>query len=106
MMIGQANEADRPKVLFSFHRLLSFVNLKRQRIHNFTHQESGVEYVFDAIDEQAIKGYMTAQGRGVKPNDIIVMIQNSHPQRYRVETIEYYASPADMWVALLTREDV
>lgn len=88
---------------FDFLNLLSAVFSRRNRIYDYTAQVCGSEYAFEVTDCGS-KAYMTGQRRGVKQGDSIVIKQGSLPSRYRVEQIEYYASPSDMWVAVLIRE--
>jgi MioC protein len=99
MTIGQAKQT---QALQSWN-LLTTVPLKKIRIHDFTNAVCGSEYVFETIDAQGNNGYMTAQCRGVKLGDTIVIQPGVSPERYRVEQIEYYSSPADMWIALLVK---
>ncbi|XGV94520.1 MAG: hypothetical protein ACAF41_17410 [Leptolyngbya sp. BL-A-14] len=47
------------------------------------------------------KAYMTGQGKGIKPNDYILLKFKSRPQRYQVKMIDYYSNPPDLWIALL-----
>lgn len=102
MTIGQAKQAQAAQTLPAWN-LFDTVSLKKARIHDFTNAVCGSEYVFETIDAQGSKGYMTAQSRGVKLGDTIVIEPGNSPERYRVEQIEYYSSPADMWIALLVK---
>lgn len=81
-----------------------FTSVNKRKNHNYTHYESGIDYVFEAIDASGAKGYMTGQGKGVKQGDGITLKQDNQQIRYQVERIDYYASPSDMWIALLVRE--
>ncbi len=47
---------------------------------------------------------MTAYGRGIKRGDLILLLHRKEKIRYRIEQIDYYASPSDLWVALLVRD--
>ncbi|MBW4471950.1 MAG: hypothetical protein KME45_16310 [Stenomitos rutilans HA7619-LM2] len=44
---------------------------------------------------------MTGQGKGIKPNDYILLQLESISRCYQVEVIDYYSQPSDMWIALL-----
>lgn len=81
-------------------------SMKRQKTHHYERYENGVDYVFEAIDPGGAKGYMTGQGRGIQSGDILTLRQNNQLISYQVETIDYYASPDDMWVALLVKIQV
>lgn len=69
----------------------------KPRTHNFTHQVEGVNYVLEAID--AGRTQMTAYGKGIKRGDCIILTQDK--RRYRVEAIDYYADPPNLWTAVL-----
>jgi hypothetical protein len=82
---------------------VQFVFSKRSRTHDLTDCELDSEYVFEAID-QGDRGYVTAQVRGVRPDDYILLRPNGKQTVcYQVETIEYYACPSDMWMARLRK---
>ncbi|WP_331280993.1 hypothetical protein [Fischerella sp. PCC 9605] len=46
---------------------------------------------------------MTAQRRGIKRGDWIILRDDRYSYRYQVEEIDYYAEPPDMWIALLNQ---
>jgi hypothetical protein len=81
----------------------SFGFLRRPAVHDYTTSENGVDYVLEAIAPAATKFYMTAQRKGIKPGHIIILKQEEDAVHYRVEKLDYYATPADMWIAVLTR---
>jgi len=87
--------------LFKFLKLVgvfSFTFLRRKRTHDYTHRELGLEYLFEAAEAKA---YMTGQGRGVRQGDHLLLKKGESVERYRIEEINYYASPPDMWMASL-----
>jgi hypothetical protein len=93
-----------PSVIF-----LSLINftLNKLRYHksqtyDYTECVGGYDYVFEPIDNLA-KGYMTAQCRGIKRGDYIILRNGSTFQHYQVSEIEYYSEPSDMWIAVLTQ---
>lgn len=47
---------------------------------------------------------MTAYGRGIKRGDLILLLYGKEKRRYRIEQIDYYANPSDLWIALLVRD--
>ncbi|MEH2057780.1 MAG: hypothetical protein V7K97_16785 [Nostoc sp.] len=91
---------------FSFLNKLNLIispikELKRQKkIHDYSQQVSGSDYVFESINEGMI-GYMTGVGKGIKPCDRIILRQGCESYQYQVEEIDYYSDPSDMWIALL-----
>jgi hypothetical protein len=75
-----------------------FSSSPKPRTHNFTHQVEGVNYVLEAVDGNKVQ--MTGYGKGIKCGDYIILAKNKI--LYRVEEIDYYASPMDLWTALLS----
>ncbi|MFB2878037.1 hypothetical protein [Floridanema aerugineum] len=69
----------------------------KPRTHNFTKQKMSVNYEFEEIDGR--RGQMTGYGKGINVKDYIILTKQGI--RYRVEAIEYYSEPADLWTALL-----
>lgn len=69
----------------------------KPRTHNFTKQIQSVNYEFEQIDGR--RSQMTGYGRGINVKDYIILSKEGI--RYRVEAIDYYADPANMWTALL-----
>ncbi|MEH2062607.1 MAG: hypothetical protein V7K50_10040 [Nostoc sp.] len=72
----------------------------KKKIHDYSQQVSGSDYVFERINEGMI-GYMTGVGKGIKPCDRIILRQGCESYQYQVEEIDYYSDPSDMWIALL-----
>ena len=73
--------------------------------YDFTQQEPGYDYILEVADEDSEhKGfYMTGQGIGIKPGDHIILQDGPDNVRYRVESIDYYLDPPDMWLAFLVK---
>ncbi|KOP22749.1 hypothetical protein AMR41_30235 [Hapalosiphon sp. MRB220] len=82
--------------------ILTTPTLQKHKIHDFRGFICGRDYVFEPTDGLK-KGYMTAQCRGVKRGDWIILENNSCFYRYQVEEIDYYSEPSDMWIALLNQ---
>ncbi|AKG24485.1 hypothetical protein [Calothrix sp. 336/3] len=85
--------------------LASLVNLatsqarqRKTKVYDCTEFVCGQDYVLETTDDGS---YITAQFRGVKAGDHIILNNGSGSQRYRVEEIDYYSEPSDMWTALL-----
>lgn len=74
------------------------------KIHDYTHQLQDLDYALEPAAEPN-HSYMTGQGKGVKVGDRILLHHDGAIYTYRVKTIDYYASPSDMWAALLLNEN-
>ncbi|BAY61238.1 hypothetical protein NIES22_12990 [Calothrix brevissima NIES-22] len=72
------------------------------KVHDYSQLVAGKDYILEIIDE-GMKAYMTATGKGIKPQDYIILQSNSQNYRYKIESIDYYADPSDMWMALLKK---
>lgn len=71
----------------------------KPRTHNFTKQMMSVNYELEEID--GIRAQMTGYGKGINVKDYIILTKQGI--RYRVEAIDYYADPANLWTALLIK---
>ena len=73
--------------------------------HDFTQQEPGYDYILEVADEDSEhKGfYMTGQRLGINPDDIVILQDGPDQVRYKVESIDYYLDPPDMWLAFLVK---
>lgn len=100
MTIGQASNSDSTGWFLSPKSQLN--PLKRPKVHDYTLYERGLDYVIEPMNEGS-QTYMTAQGKGVRCGDYIILKNAVETERYRVEKVDYYASPSDIWVALLTQ---
>ncbi|GAA6621722.1 hypothetical protein [Scytonema sp. NUACC26] len=73
---------------------------QKQQTYDYTECVCGCDYAFEPVDNLT-KGYMTAQFKGIKRGDYILLKNGSNLYRYQVEEIDYYSEPPDMWIALL-----
>lgn len=73
---------------------------QKNKTYDYTQLVSGSDYIFEPIDGE-LKGYMTGQGKGLKPGDYILLPDGSSFSRYQIEEIDYYSNPPDMWIGLL-----
>lgn len=71
----------------------------KHKTHNFIDQIESVNYEFEKIDDNTAQ--MTGYGKGINPRDYIILTKEGI--RYRVEAIEYYSDPPNLWTALLVR---
>jgi MioC protein len=96
--------ADTDLVYSSDNSTVVALNKKRKsRVHDYTPYQHGIDYVFETIDGNEEKGYMTGQGKRIKPGDYIVLQQGSVVEQYLIERIDYYSNPSDIWIALLSK---
>lgn len=72
----------------------------KPRTHKFSDQVEGVNYFLEALDGGTVQ--MTGYGKGIKPGDYIILTKDKI--RYRVEAIDYYADPPNLWTAMLLRQ--
>jgi len=73
------------------------------KTHDYTKLVHGVDYVFETVCDDPQKGYMTAQKRGVKCGDRILLLKENKIEQYRIQELNYYSSPSDVWIALLVK---
>jgi len=100
---GQTKKMESSDGLFSSNAFKNFsghASGRAAKTHDYTCYECGVDYFFEINSLKAV-AYMTGQGKGIKPNDYIILQLGSHPQRYQVKSIDYYGHPSEMWIALL-----
>jgi MioC protein len=81
---------------------ISIAKPKPTRIYDYSQAVPGVDYVFDKLSEKDSSGYMTSQKSGVKQGEQILLTQNGTTRKYQIQELDYYSSPSDMWIALLT----
>lgn len=70
------------------------------KIYDYRRYSFGSDYIFELVDHTNT-GYMTGYGMGIKPGDHLLLTINNQVCQYRVQEIDYYADPSDMWIALL-----
>ncbi|OUL18433.1 hypothetical protein [Nostoc sp. 106C] len=73
---------------------------QKHKIHDYSQLIRGKDYIFETL-QGGLEGYMTGTGKGIKPSDYIILQYGCQNYRYKVEEIDYYADPSDMWIALL-----
>lgn len=74
----------------------------RPKLHDYTTYQNGVDYAFDPVGG-GTQGYLTAQGGNPQVGDQVVLKLNQTVERYEISTLDRYASPPDLWTALLVR---
>ncbi|BAU67263.1 hypothetical protein STA3757_46740 [Stanieria sp. NIES-3757] len=70
------------------------------KIYDYRRYSFGSDYIFELVNNTNT-GYMTGYGMGIKPGDHLLLTINNRVCQYRVQEIDYYANPSDMWIALL-----
>ncbi|MCA1991481.1 MAG: hypothetical protein LDL41_05465 [Coleofasciculus sp. S288] len=73
---------------------------RKNTTYDYTQYASGQDYLFEPIDGGR-SGYITAQMKGIKRGDYLILPNGSRSSRYQVEEIDYYSNPSDMWTALV-----
>jgi MioC protein len=77
---------------------------RKSRTHDYSLFVWGDDYIFEPIEEGS-RGYMTGRGQGIEGGDCLILSNGFDSCRYRVEKINYYSNPPDMWIALLKLAD-
>lgn len=69
--------------------------------HDYQRRYWGHDYNFTPIDK-GMKGRATGWGAGIKKGDFLILQQEPHGTRYKVDAIKYFSDPSDMWSADLS----
>ena len=85
--------------LFLALRDKSYLN-RTPKIHNYQKYQSGSDYFFE-ISYPADTAIMTGEGKDIQVSDIFILLVNDQVRRYRVEEIDYYCPPSNIWIARL-----
>lgn len=92
------------KISLMMRSLLSnFLQPKREgepRTHDFTKYVCGEDYIWEE-GETPQQAYMTGYGDNIYSGDRIILIRQSRQYCYRIQAIDYYSNPDDMWMASL-----
>jgi hypothetical protein len=77
----------------------------RMKVYDYTQLIEGRDYVLEAANKEvgSEEFYMTGYGKGIKPQDKIVLRGAVEPIQYLVKKIDYYYDPSDAWIALLVQ---
>jgi hypothetical protein len=73
---------------------------KQTQTHYYRKSEEVHDHVF-APKDGGIMAYMTGVGEGIQAGDYLILQDDYQSEQYKVDKINYYAAPPDMWVALL-----
>jgi hypothetical protein len=74
---------------------------RQYKIHAYRNHKNSTAFFLEASNEDPLKFYMTAFGADIEKDDFIVIEDYSFSTVYRVESIDYYLDPPDLWMALL-----
>lgn len=75
-----------------------------QAVANNTHDYTdrvcrwGYDIIFHPVTDDGVHAYAIGWGRGIEPGHFILLSNGpDRTTRYRVESIDYYRDPPDMW---------
>lgn len=87
------------------HEVLTSFKLQGNQTYDYTGLIVGRDYVFEVLDNDCDRGYMSARWKSIKCGDYIILANANilGTEKYQVEEIDYYSEPSDMWMALLKR---
>lgn len=73
------------------------------KTHDYTnaHRGFGHDITYRPIDSLGRTLHATGWGAGIKKADFILLTNGAGETRYMVDSITYFADPADMWNAQL-----
>lgn len=73
---------------------------RKGRIHYYENSSSPSDFCLEPAPDRT--GFcMTSCKAGVKQGDLVRINEGQEFSEYRVEAIEFYSDPADMWIAKL-----
>ncbi|WP_299489264.1 hypothetical protein [Acaryochloris sp. IP29b_bin.137] len=73
---------------------------RTNKIHRYEHADLNSDFCLEAAPDQS--GFlMTSCKSGVRGGDLIQIRDVDGLHEYRVDEIDYYSDPADMWIAKL-----
>lgn len=73
---------------------------RKVRVYNYSKAKHRNECVLEVIDKDALKYCMIGFGADMKVGELI-LLDERNPTLYKIEGIDYYLEPSDMWIALL-----
>jgi hypothetical protein len=75
----------------------------RTKVHRYFENGHEKAFMLESVGEFSWKYVMTAFGSDIKIGDFIVVNNQGSSSTYKVEHIDYYLEPADMWMASLMK---
>jgi hypothetical protein len=73
------------------------------KVHSYSESIDRDTFVLELVEKDSLKFCMTAFGADIKQGDFIVINNQISSTTYKVESIDYYLDPEDMWMALLIK---
>jgi 2',3'-cyclic-nucleotide 2'-phosphodiesterase (5'-nucleotidase family) len=70
--------------------------------HDYTHRTWGHDYAIHQVVDQGQTLITSGWGYGLHVGDYLLLCNKDKTTRYKVETINYYLDPSDMWNATLS----
>jgi hypothetical protein len=74
---------------------------KQYKVHAYRNPRNSTTFVLEPSKEDPLKCCMTGFGVDIKTGDFIVIEDRNLSMAYKVENIDYYLDPPDLWMALL-----
>jgi hypothetical protein len=74
---------------------------KQYKIHTYRNLKNSTTFFLESSQEDPSKWYMTGFGADIKKGDFLVIEDYSSSVAYSVESIDYYVTPSDLWMASL-----
>jgi len=72
----------------------------KSKVHRYNDSAMSNDFCLEALSDQS--GFMMTSCRaGVRRGDWIHIVDTDGCQEYRVDEIDFYSEPADMWIAKL-----
>jgi hypothetical protein len=75
----------------------------RPKVHHYFKTIDSNSFALEPLGKNAFEFSMTGFGAYIKQGDFIVINDKTSTITYRVEGIDYYLDPPDMWMALLIK---
>ena len=75
----------------------------RPKVYHYLKTINSNSFALEPAGENSLKFSMTGFGTDIKQGDFIVINDETSTTTYKVENIDYYLDPPDMWMALLIK---
>jgi hypothetical protein len=75
----------------------------RPKVHHYLKTFDSNSFALEPAGKNSLEFSMTAFGADIKEGDFIVINDKISTITYKVESIDYYLDPPDMWMALLIK---
>jgi hypothetical protein len=75
----------------------------RPKVHHYLQTIDSNSFALEPVGKNALEFSMTGFGADIKQGDFIVINDETSTITYKVECIDYYLDPPDLWMALLIK---